>query len=504
MNKRDHLRLSHSATEILTIALISLSLAGPALAENAPGQYPEATIDEDAATWRGNTSDLSAMLPFLVTSPDRERLAVQLLSAMQRGDLKEAETTLNAAIEAGTLAIALIDRIRDPDLLSSLQGLGLQAAQNSPGSPSACIAPAQSSEDNLADLQEALDREQSHSAAITRTLSDLTKQYNALTVRLETESSGANIKVSGLQHDLQQERQQREAIMQQLANLQTDYRALQTAGVTGAIAKTQEVSKLETLLQRERERGDTIERQLADAREEMRNLQALKEQEGESAIRIAELEDILSQAQVRGDDFAQRLADTAQELRSLQGTQDPNVASPTPGSARIKAETFTSLGQGDGRAPSPSVVPVKEEPAPGSVTSALPAKSPATVAITQLPEAARPLSTARIAPAAPPAAKESLPEPKASQIRPDDRLVARAEELFQKGDVSGARLLLEHALSNGHARAAFLLAETFDPHILSKLGARGIRGDVGKAREYYAQAQALGMSQASERMEALK
>ena len=86
----------------------------------------------------------------------------------------------------------------------------------------------------------------------------------------------------------------------------------------------------------------------------------------------------------------------------------------------------------------------------------------------------------------------------------DDRLLVRGEELLRKGDVSGARLLLEKSLESGHARAAFLLAETFDPNVLSKLGVMGIRGDAAKARDYYAQAQALGILQAGERLEALK
>jgi TPR repeat protein len=86
----------------------------------------------------------------------------------------------------------------------------------------------------------------------------------------------------------------------------------------------------------------------------------------------------------------------------------------------------------------------------------------------------------------------------------DDRLTIRAEELFHKGDVSGARLLLERALDGGNARAAFLLAETFDPNVLSRLGVLGIRGDGAKAREFYARARAMGITLAGERMEALK
>jgi TPR repeat protein len=75
---------------------------------------------------------------------------------------------------------------------------------------------------------------------------------------------------------------------------------------------------------------------------------------------------------------------------------------------------------------------------------------------------------------------------------------------LRKGDVSGARLLLERALDNGNPRAAFLMGETFDPNVLNKLRVLGIRGDASKAREFYAQALALGMVEARARMEALK
>jgi len=89
-------------------------------------------------------------------------------------------------------------------------------------------------------------------------------------------------------------------------------------------------------------------------------------------------------------------------------------------------------------------------------------------------------------------------------VASEDRLVARADTLLRAGDVSGARLLLERSMESGNARAAFLLAETFDPHFLSKLGALGIRSDAAKARELYARARAMGITQADERMQALR
>jgi hypothetical protein len=89
-------------------------------------------------------------------------------------------------------------------------------------------------------------------------------------------------------------------------------------------------------------------------------------------------------------------------------------------------------------------------------------------------------------------------------VKPEDKLVARANDLFRTGDVSGARLLLERSVEAGNARAAFLLAETFDPHVLSRMGTMGIRGDAVRARELYGRAQAMGVAQAGERLEALK
>jgi len=122
--------------------------------------------------------------------------------------------------------------------------------------------------------------------------------------------------------------------------------------------------------------------------------------------------------------------------------------------------------------------------------------------VASLPEAIQPLplpGPIQEQPTAEPKLTAPVEAPKA-----DERLIARADELLRKGDVSGARLLLERALDYGNARAAFLLAETFDPNVLSKQGVLGIRGDAAKARELYIKAQAMGIAQAGERMKALK
>jgi hypothetical protein len=86
----------------------------------------------------------------------------------------------------------------------------------------------------------------------------------------------------------------------------------------------------------------------------------------------------------------------------------------------------------------------------------------------------------------------------------ETRLIARAESLIKQSDFAGARLLLEHALERGSARAAFIMAETYDWRALRSVQAYGVRGDTEKARELYELAAVAGIEQARERLEALK
>jgi TPR repeat protein len=84
------------------------------------------------------------------------------------------------------------------------------------------------------------------------------------------------------------------------------------------------------------------------------------------------------------------------------------------------------------------------------------------------------------------------------------KLVARAESLINQFDFASARLLLANALERGSARAAFMMAETYDGEILRSLQAFGVRGDAQKAREFYQLAAAAGIEKARERVEALQ
>ena len=84
------------------------------------------------------------------------------------------------------------------------------------------------------------------------------------------------------------------------------------------------------------------------------------------------------------------------------------------------------------------------------------------------------------------------------------KLLARAESLIKQFDFANARLFLANAWEKGSARAAFMMAETYDWQILRSLQAYGVRGDAQKAREFYQMAAAAGMEKARERAEALQ
>jgi hypothetical protein len=84
------------------------------------------------------------------------------------------------------------------------------------------------------------------------------------------------------------------------------------------------------------------------------------------------------------------------------------------------------------------------------------------------------------------------------------RLVARASALLAQGDIGAARTVLQRAVETGSAQASFMLAETYDPRILSAWGTYGTRGEVTKARELYAKAQAGGIQEAKDRLSALR
>jgi hypothetical protein len=83
------------------------------------------------------------------------------------------------------------------------------------------------------------------------------------------------------------------------------------------------------------------------------------------------------------------------------------------------------------------------------------------------------------------------------------RLCAQGLVALAQGYIASARSYLQAAADAGDARALLALGETYDPKTLARLGARGVKGDLARAREYYSQALAAGVGDARERMAAI-
>jgi TPR repeat protein len=100
------------------------------------------------------------------------------------------------------------------------------------------------------------------------------------------------------------------------------------------------------------------------------------------------------------------------------------------------------------------------------------------------------------------AQRSVAPDPQA--LTEAKKLLTRADALLGRGDISAARIVLGRALDLGSPQAAFRLAESYDPIVLSARRALGTRPDPARARELYAQAYEGGIQEAKDRMDALR
>jgi hypothetical protein len=83
-------------------------------------------------------------------------------------------------------------------------------------------------------------------------------------------------------------------------------------------------------------------------------------------------------------------------------------------------------------------------------------------------------------------------------------LLKRGRYLLSIGDIAPARLLLERAADAHDASAAFDLAGTYDPAVLTRSHVSGIAPDLAMARMWYEKALNLGHSEAQQRLAKLQ
>ncbi len=132
----------------------------------------------------------------------------------------------------------------------------------------------------------------------------------------------------------------------------------------------------------------------------------------------------------------------------------------------------------------------KEEPVAAAAAPKL-AAEPEPVAEPAPP----PAQIAAVAPArvAPPA-KKAAPAPSGPPVSgaEEGKLMQRASELMERGDITGARLLFEHLARRGSAIGAFALAQSYDQKYLQKMYVRGLTADQKQADFWYRRAAELG------------
>jgi hypothetical protein len=210
-------------------------------------------------------------------------------------------------------------------------------------------------------------------------------------------------------------------------------------------ARETATAELRQSLQKVRDRAEALAGELAKAKRDLETQVALASKAGDEAAKLKQLKEGAESATA---ELRQSLQKERERIETLAPSRESTQ--PTTGAARIDASNNQI------------------------------AKVPQQAAATEQPTTA-----------------EAQGSPEAA------RLLARASALISQGNIGAARIVLERAVETGSAQASFMLAETYDPLVLSTWKTYGTRGDVTKARELYAKALAGGIQEAKDRSVAL-
>jgi hypothetical protein len=120
------------------------------------------------------------------------------------------------------------------------------------------------------------------------------------------------------------------------------------------------------------------------------------------------------------------------------------------------------------------------------------------------PAAASTVGTATAEPPKPPE-RALPPEPDVPAMSAGGvgRMLARAAALVREGQIGSARALLELAARSRDPATYLALADTYNPKMLARWHAIGIRGDPARALSLYQQAADAGITKANERLREL-
>ena len=196
------------------------------------------------------------------------------------------------------------------------------------------------------------------------------------------------------------------------------------------------------------------------------------------------------------DVIASAKASTTAVLSAASAAVQPNSTQPTPPKVRdVQLKDPTRLS-----APGQSA-PESQPPAPAPRSVTVAAVTPSRDDIKSAYQSALQGGAPQTATAPEP----TVPADVVHHLDPNEiaALLKRAEPLIASGDLAAARLVLRRAAEAGDARAAMMLAGTYNPSILEKLGVHGVVPDLAMARSWYEKARQFGAPEAASQLELL-
>jgi hypothetical protein len=314
-----------------------------------------------------------------------------------------------------------------------------------------------------------------------------------------SEHSSSDNSAADLEREFSQERSRAFAVVGGLTAARerenvAPIEALEAKQITDARQK-----ELKQALDESETKSEALARELVSVRENdvaARNLAAARERENAAKAleakkitdsRQKELKQALDESEKRAFALERELASARKTIASAEKSSNAEVtardaAAPTGQGSNAASEITASITTPQSGGSATAGVQVSSGTAPADAT----ARASGRLTRSNQFQPGRPQ---------PPSAMSSAEEA---------RHVARAKSMIKQFNFAGARLLLAYALDKGSARAAFMLAETYDGKILRSLRAYDVRGDAAMAREFYLLAAEAGIEKARERVEAIQ
>ena len=364
-------------------------------------------------------------------------------------------------------------------------------------------------------LEQERKQERDKADALARELTSLRAELEAARIAGAEVAQAAEAEIKqkqALEQERKQERDRADALARELNSVRAELDTARDAGLE--TAQTTEAAKIEQELAfgKERDKTETVARELAAARKEAAARSALLAAAHAEVLQVTETNRALAAEQKlalaserdRADALARELTSVRNELEAgnrqiaaLNALRALHSREPALDRSQERmAESSSRASEGKGRSP--------EQISGKAVASTSGRSSVSELPRPEAPSAAREAASDLVPKVAAGTERSTSASAAPRSLVDEQRLLARATAFLGQADISGARLLLQHALERGSARAAFMLAETYDAHVLQSRRASGISGDRTKARELYERAQAGGIEDAKERIEALK